>query len=105
MDVLLEKAKNFQKPAPETQKEDDMFTDKDREKLDRIHHELTHRFDSRADLDAKKPNPFKDTAIGYALEADKKLELAPGTKLATAFEALTGVLKQIRDDIQELKKR
>ncbi|HHI6724364.1 TPA: N-acetylmuramoyl-L-alanine amidase [Staphylococcus aureus] len=105
MDVLLEKAKNLQSQAPTAKKEDEMFTDKDREKLDRIHHELTHRFDSRADLDAQKPTPFKDTAIGYALEADKKLELAPGTKLATAFDALTGVLKQIRDDIQELKKR
>ncbi len=45
MDVLLEKAKNLQKPAPETQKEEDMFTDKYREKLDRIHHELTHRLE------------------------------------------------------------
>lgn len=96
MDVLLEKAKNFQKPAPETKKEDDMFTDKDREKLDRIHHELTHRFDSRADLDAKKPNPFKDTAIGYALEADKKLELAPGTKLGEAFDRLATELAEVK---------
>lgn len=96
MDVLLEKAKNFQTSPPETKKEDDMFTDKDREKLDRIHHELTHRFDSRADLDAKKPNPFKDTAIGYALEADKKLELAPGTKLGDALDRLATELAEIK---------
>ena len=77
-------------------RDSDLFTDKDREKLDRIHHELTHRFDSRADLDAKKPSPFKDTAIGYALEADKKLELAPGTKLGEALDRLATELAEIK---------
>lgn len=50
------------------------FTDDDRAKLDRIHHELTHRFESREDLANKVDEPFRDTMIGYVLEADRKLE-------------------------------
>lgn len=95
MDVLLAKAAR-PNSTPQPKKVDDMFTDKDRALLERVHHELTHRFDSRADLDAKKPNPFKDTAIGYALEADKKLELAPGSKLAEAFDHLAAELAEVK---------
>ena len=36
-----------------------------------------------------------DTAIGYALEADKKLELAPGTKLAEAFNDVLAEVARI----------
>lgn len=98
MDVLLAKASQ---PTTPPKKETDMFNDKDRELLNRVHHELTHRFDSRADLDAKKPNPFKDTAIGYALEADKKLELAPGTKLSEAFEHVLAELAEVKSLLQK----
>lgn len=101
MDVLLAKAARPTQPTTPPQKEDDMFTDKDRELLNRVHHELTHKFDSRADLDAKKPNPFKDTAIGYTLEADKKLELAPGTKLAEAFDHLAAELAEVKSLLQK----
>lgn len=104
MDVLLEKAEKIKNPPQAAQKADDMFTNDDRKKLDRIHFELTHRFDSRADLDAGKKVPFKDTAIGYTLEADKKLELAPGTKLAEAFNTLTGMVKELQAEVKELKK-
>lgn len=100
MDVLLAKASR-PNSTPQPKKVDDMFTDKDRALLERVHHELTHRFDSRADLDAKKPNPFKDTAIGYALEADKKLELAPGSKLAEAFDHLAAELAEVKSLLQK----
>lgn len=108
MDVLLKKAaeiKNGKPTAPTKEKSTAMFTEDDRKKLEAVYHELTHRFDSRVDLDNGKKPPFKDTAIGYALEADKKLELAPGTALGDTLNALIGICKQIRDDIQEIKSK
>lgn len=97
MDVLLARAADIQRPIP--RKEPDMsFTDEDRKKLEAVYHELTHRFASRVDLDAKRERPFTDTAIGYALEADRKLELADGTKLGAA-------LKSIASDLEAIKAR
>lgn len=64
------------------------FTDADRKMLQRIHHELTHKFESRVDLANGKEPAFRDTAIGYALETDRKLELAEGTKLHAAFKEI-----------------
>lgn len=106
MDVLLATAEKLKtNPAQSApKKEDDMFTNEDRKKLDRIYFELTHQFESRVDLDAGKKVPFKDTAIGYALEADKKLELAPGSKLADAFNTLTAMVKELQTEVNELKK-
>ena len=108
MDVLLKKAaeiKNGKATAPTKEKSTAMFTEDDRKKLEAVYHELTHRFDSRVDLDNGKKPPFKDTAIGYALEADKKLELAPGTALGDALNTVVAICKQIRDDIQEIKSK
>ena len=50
--------------------DDDMaFTDDDRAKLNRIHHELTHEFGSRF-----PGSTFRETLIGYVLELDRKVE-------------------------------
>lgn len=95
MDVLLAKARSINTPPKET---NDMFTNEDRKKLETIHHELTHRFASRVDTDAGKDVPFRDSAIGYALEADKKLELADGTKLAAAFARLEAKIDALAKD-------
>ena len=49
------------------------MTDEQSQKLNRVHHELTHEFQSRyTDTDGKQ-SQFRDTAIGYALENDAKL--------------------------------
>lgn len=104
MDVLLDKAEKIKNNPQAAQKAQSMFTDDDRKKLDRVHFELTHRFASRADQQAGVERPFEDTAIGYALEADKKLELVPDSKLAIAFDTLIALAKQIQEDIKELKK-
>jgi len=45
-------------------------------KIDEIHHELTHRFQSRfVDPETGKQSDYRDTLIGYMLENDKKDEL------------------------------
>lgn len=88
MDKFLELVIAALNPPAKVEKETAMFTDADRKKLEAIYHELTHRFESRADLAAGKTPAFKDTAIGYALEADRKLELAPGTKLGDMFQTV-----------------
>ena len=56
------------------------FTEADRKMLREVHHELTHRFDSRYDLDRLKAGEitedevYKETMIGYALNTDRKVE-------------------------------
>ena len=45
-------------------------------KIDRIHHELTHRFQTRyVNPDTGKQAGFRDTSIGYILENNNKLEV------------------------------
>lgn len=52
------------------QKETDTMSNPE---LDRVHHELTHKFQSRYKKPDGTPSQFRDTAIGYALENDEKL--------------------------------
>lgn len=61
--------------------EDEMsFTDDDRRMLRAVHHELTHRFDSRYDLDRLERGEitddqvYRETMIGYILNVDRKIE-------------------------------
>ena len=63
--------------------------------LREIHHELTHRFDSRFDLANGVAAPFKDTAIGYALEADRKLELGAVAELPARLDALEAKIDRL----------
>lgn len=77
-----------------TKKENDMTPEQDKI-LREIHHELTHRFDSRYDLARGVASPFRDTAIGYALEADRKLELGEIAKLPARLDALEAKLDRL----------
>lgn len=43
-------------------------------KIDRIHHELTHEFQSRHKDETGKQSEFRDTLVGYVLEMDRKIE-------------------------------
>lgn len=67
-------------PAQAPKVDDMSFTEADRQMLREVHHELTHRFDSRYDLDRLKAGEitkdevYKDTMIGYALNTDRKIE-------------------------------
>ncbi|WP_257202940.1 peptidoglycan recognition protein family protein [Corynebacterium cystitidis] len=73
------KAGSTKAPAP-TKGNEVSFTDEDRKMLREVHHELTGRFDSRYDLERLRQGRidesqvFDETAIGYALEADRKIE-------------------------------
>lgn len=63
------------------QRQEDLAT-----KIDRIHHELTHEFQSRyTDADGNQ-SPFRETMIGYVLEGDRKIEDLTATRM-TALEA------------------
>ena len=50
-------------------------------KLDTVHHELTHRFQSRYDLEEfrngkiKETEIFDDTLVGYTLENNRRGEI------------------------------
>lgn len=70
-------------------KENDMTPEQDK-MLREVHRELTQRYPSRADARAGIPadKQFRDTLVGYVLEADAKLELAPGSRLADRLDAL-----------------
>lgn len=55
------------------------------DKVRAVHHELTHNFQSRY-----PDSHFKDTAVGYALEADRKLEDIHANMLPAIWKKLTG---------------
>ncbi|MFW8622529.1 peptidoglycan DD-metalloendopeptidase family protein [Corynebacterium glutamicum] len=44
------------------------------QKIDRIHHELTHEFQSLVTDESGKQSTFRATMMGYVLQADRKLE-------------------------------
>lgn len=55
----------------------------------RIHHELTHKFQSRyVDPETGEQSTFTETLVGYALEADKKLESIDAVQLPEIRHAL-----------------
>lgn len=93
-DVFLGYVNEFLNPQ-----EDDMFTDNDRALLQRVHHELTHRFESRYDLAAGKEHPFRDTMIGYVLEADRKQEAGKVSELSARLDDLSAKLDHIASSV------
>lgn len=68
-------------PTPIPKENDMSLTPEQSAKLDRVHHELTHRFQSRYDLDAYKRGEiaeadiFDDTLVGYVLENNRAGEI------------------------------
>ena len=80
------------KPA-QPQPEDDMFTDKDREMLERVHHELTYRFQSRyVDPETGKQSAFRETLVGFILQLDEKMETMNAVRLPGLQKAVDAVL-------------
>lgn len=63
-------------------------------KIDRIHHELTHDFQSRY-----PGSKYRDTLVGYMLEGDRKLEDVHANMLPTLY----GKINEIEAFIAESK--
>ncbi|QRP60668.1 peptidoglycan recognition protein family protein [Corynebacterium minutissimum] len=68
-----------------------------------IKHELTHRFDSRYDLDELRRGSigvnqvYKDTLVGYVLNTDRKVEDIHKNKLPAIYDLLEEILKELRN--------
>ncbi|WP_288833656.1 peptidoglycan DD-metalloendopeptidase family protein [uncultured Corynebacterium sp.] len=62
------------------------------EKVDRIHHELTHPFQSRYADPQGNQSPFRETLIGYMLELDRKIEDIHINMLPTMWERLKNTI-------------
>ena len=62
-------------------------------KIDRIHHELTHEFQSRY-VDPKTGNrsEFRDTLVGYMLENDAKDEYSTQIQNPIILAAINKIL-------------
>ncbi|GAB3946694.1 peptidoglycan recognition protein family protein [Corynebacterium tapiri] len=92
---------NFRsKPAPAPKKEEGLFMalseQEQREALDllrRIYFELTENYQSRYEKDGVR-SEFRDTAIGYALEADRKLEDMHANMLPAIYAGITDLMKK-----------
>lgn len=93
------------------QGEDMSFTDDDRAKLNRVHHELTHKFDSRYDLDRLKRGEinedqvYKDTLAGYVLNNDNRNESMHSITLPAIVEVLEWVKGAVASIATALKLR
>lgn len=80
------------------------FTDADRKMLREVHHELTHRFDSRYDLERLRRGEiterqvYKDTQIGYALEGDRKVEDIHANMMPAIFEGITEIKESLEKE-------
>lgn len=83
-------------PKPDTEsKEPTAMTDEQSQKLNRVHHELTHEFQSRyTDADNNRSR-FRDTAIGYALENDAKLTRLTDQILPRVEAKLDTIIQQL----------
>ena len=64
-------------------------------KIDAVHHELTHRFQSRYRDAAGVQSSFRDTAIGYALENDAKLTRLMDDELPEIKAALAEIKRAV----------
>ena len=62
------------------------------EKVDRIHHELTHPFQSRYVDPQGAQSPFRETLAGYLLELDRKIEDIHANMLPTMWERLKNTI-------------
>ena len=82
---------------PKEESKEVSFTDEDRKMLREVHHELTHRFDSRYDLERLRRGEiterqvFKESQVGYALEADRKIEDVHANMLPAIYDELTEI--------------
>lgn len=92
--------------------DDDMsFTDDDRRKLNEVHFQLTHKFDSRYDLDRLKRGEitedqvYKDAMIGYVLNTDSRSERAKSVTLPAIVEVLEWVKGAVASIASDLKLR
>lgn len=93
--------------APQAKRATGGLTDAEqREMLDlmrRLHHEATHRFDSRSDLDAVaagKLDPayvYKDTQIGYILNIDRAVHDIQANKLPALFDMVEALYKEVME--------
>lgn len=81
--------------TPQTQKESIMADPK----LDRIHHELTHRFQTRVTDESGELEPFRDTLVGFILEIDKKIERGGVEKLSGRLDEIMTRLDTIEGKI------
>lgn len=93
---LVKKHVNGTAPKPDTEsKETTAMTDEQSQKLNRVHHELTHEFQSRyTDADNNRSR-FRDTAIGYALENDAKLTRLTDQILPRVEAKLDTIIQQL----------
>ena len=65
-------------------------------KIDRIYHELTHKFQSRYEKDGVR-SEFRDTLVGYELEGDRKVEDIHANMLPEIYRVLLGIQEQTSD--------
>lgn len=91
-DVFLEYVRQELNPAPTPSKENTMND----EQLNRVHHELTHEFQSRYINPDGTRSEFRDTAIGYALENDAKLTRLTDDILPRVESKLDAVLDALK---------
>ena len=62
------------------------------EKTRTIHHELTHRFQTRVRNQDGDLEPYRDTLVGYMLETDRKVEDMHKNMLPSIWRKLTSKL-------------
>ena len=62
------------------------------EKIRTIHHELTHRFQTRVRNQDGNIEPYRDTLVGYVLETDRKVEDMHKNMLPSIWRKLTSKL-------------
>ena len=73
-------------------------------KIDAIYHEQTHRFDSRYDLERLRRGEiterqvFKESQVGYALEADRKIEDVHANMLPAIYDELTEIKAKLEKE-------
>lgn len=107
-DVVLARAQEL----TNHQGDDDMaFTDEDRKLLKDVHFQLTHKYDSRYDLDRLRRGEitedqvYKDTMIGYVLNTDNRSEVAKSVTLPAIVEVLEWVKGAVASIASALKLR
>lgn len=93
---LVKKHVNGTAPKPDTPpKETAGMTNEQSQKLNRVHHELTHEFQSRYTDTDNNRSRFRDTAIGYALENDAKLTRLTDQILPRVEAKLDTIIQQL----------
>ena len=79
-------------------REDDMYTEEDRQMLKDVHRELTNRFQSRyVDPETGEQSTFRETLVGYVLQLDEKMETMNVVRLPgiqKVLDTVAGLLKK-----------